>query len=79
MQRYVTTIQIVQFCSVFALIWLFWGLSFFGPRPCVGNLWTTGFSQLVNLSFLVLFVQFYRHTYRRRNDLLLDKEPKKTA
>lgn len=79
-RRYITQMQIAQFFSVFALIFVFAYFYVQSPisvvprddsflpalefvRGCQGDAWTVAFAQLVNVSFLVLFINFYLHTY----------------
>jgi hypothetical protein len=61
-KRYITTLQIVQFVSALTLMgiyaWIKW------TSECdVGRETTFWFSLVVNASFLVLFVQFYKSSY----------------
>lgn len=62
-QKYVTSIQIVQFASSFLLClpYLYYRAQV-GDAKCVG--WNAFlFSAFCNLSFLILFIQFYFRTY----------------
>eukprot|EP01112_Ceratiomyxa_fruticulosa_P022223 TRINITY_DN8078_c0_g1_i1.p1 TRINITY_DN8078_c0_g1~~TRINITY_DN8078_c0_g1_i1.p1 ORF type:complete len:294 (-),score=23.79 TRINITY_DN8078_c0_g1_i1:5-847(-) len=75
-KKYLTTGQIVQFFSVFLFIFAFMYESYgnfslkFGDKihldytqKCSGDLWVVAFSQAVNITFLYLFISFYRSSY----------------
>ncbi len=78
-KRYLTLLQLLQFSTVFVQIfrWLKMSLDgdFFsgslddkiGRSRCAGHLLTVVAAQLVNISYLALFANFYRQTYNRKN------------
>ena len=95
-KKYVTTMQLIQFISVFVVICIwFWRsvshyslqlaidydrtrhVSMFVPsirfqqgkiaNDCAGTLGIGFVSQIVNVSFLVLFALFYARTYNRKS------------
>jgi len=86
-KRYLTSVQILQFFSVFVCIWWFcyyyvldvphlrWhtgthaSLVDYLPslefrRGCKGAPWVIAFAQSVNVSFLLLFINFYFQSYK---------------
>lgn len=63
-KKYLTSSQIIQFGTGLLFVGTFYWLSYNGA-PCAGNPWTGLFSTAVNVSFLLLFVAFYKRTYKK--------------
>jgi len=62
-KKYLTTMQIVQFCLDLVMTLPFFYHELVLGRDCSGTVGILGFSQLVLVSFLVLFINFFRSTY----------------
>lgn len=60
-----TSLQIIQFFTgfVYCITFMYYKISGAG---CAGNLYTAVFSQAVNLSFLAMFINFYRASYKKK-------------
>jgi hypothetical protein len=63
-KKYLTSLQIVQFCLDLVLTSLFFYQELVLGKECSGHSSVLGFSNAVLLSFLLLFMNFYRHTYK---------------
>lgn len=64
-KKYLTTMQITQFAvDVLAGIPFFYAI-FAEKRQCTGNPYILLFTDAVLISFLILFVNFYRHAYKK--------------
>mmetsp|Transcript_34300 Transcript_34300/g.84125 ORF Transcript_34300/g.84125 Transcript_34300/m.84125 type:complete len:278 (-) Transcript_34300:238-1071(-) len=62
-KKYLTSLQIAQFISGAIWVLIFLGLRANG-HGCQGNVLSAAFSFAVNLSFIVLFANFFRSTYK---------------
>jgi len=62
-KKYLTTAQIVQFFTVFFVVTAWLITNNYRNGVCAGNLHVVWFTQIVNLSFLALFINFYMQTY----------------
>uniref|UniRef100_A0A7S1YDG2 Elongation of fatty acids protein n=1 Tax=Sexangularia sp. CB-2014 TaxID=1486929 RepID=A0A7S1YDG2_9EUKA len=68
-KRYLTSAQIAQFFTVFCLINLHGVLSYTGVGNCHGDPAVAIASQMVNVAFLALFVNFYLQSYTKKTTL----------
>jgi len=64
-KKYLTTGQIVQFCLDLLITSIFFYYELVLGKDCSGRSEILGFSNAVLLSFLLLFMNFYRHTYTK--------------
>jgi len=86
-KKYITSLQLTQFFSVFINIWIFlfvsmqysnvwqWGDMINFDKSwnsvqgyCAGDLRTVVFSQIVNITFILLFLNFYSKTYKEKSN-----------
>jgi len=66
-KKYLTTMQITQFCiDLLATIPFFYDELVLG-KDCSGKWQILAFSNSVLISFLILFINFFRHTYVKEN------------
>ncbi len=65
-KRYITSIQIVQFILDLILPQIFLYYKFYLGMSCPGSDYVFVFGELIIVSFLVLFVQFYKKTYNKK-------------
>lgn len=63
-KRALTTMQIAQFCASFAALVPYAYVRASRPEGCSGGV-ALGVSAFCNAAFLILFIRFYRKTYRR--------------
>ncbi len=54
-----------------------WPFIEYDEQICSGTLETSHVSNFITLSFLVLFIQFYRNTYLNKDAKAADKKKKK--
>jgi len=68
-KKYLTTMQMVQFWIVMAslLLWLYLDRTN-QPVGCAGELWSWGACFFAQVSFFLLFQNFYKHTYAGKKD-----------
>jgi len=71
-KKYLTTMQIVQFCLDLALCLPFFYHELILGNDCSGHSYVLGFSNAVLISFLILFINFFQKTYTEK------KAPTKT-
>ena len=64
---WITRLQLIQFAAGLAYSAAFSWLKFSGAG-CTGSWATMAFSNAVNISFMVLFTQFYRTNYIKPKD-----------
>eukprot|EP01114_Cavostelium_apophysatum_P022692 TRINITY_DN8297_c0_g1_i1.p1 TRINITY_DN8297_c0_g1~~TRINITY_DN8297_c0_g1_i1.p1 ORF type:complete len:331 (+),score=60.86 TRINITY_DN8297_c0_g1_i1:32-994(+) len=63
-KKYLTTMQIVQFCVDLLAVLPFFYSELVLKKDCSGTSAVLGFSHGILLSFLILFINFFRKTYR---------------
>jgi len=66
-KKYLTTGQIIQFCLDLIGIGTWWYYFLVEERNCSGNIPSLFFANFVLGSFLLLFLNFYRKTYNRKD------------
>jgi len=69
-KKYLTTMQMIQFCIVmFGLI--YWLILEYQNQPvgCNGELWSVGVCFFGQVTFLILFYNFYSHTYKGKKEV----------
>lgn len=78
-KKYITTMQLVQFATSFVLTVVFRWYSYDG-RECIGSHFGPfEFTLAANVSFFVLFSQFYDSNYKGRKGNQGDREGKKSS
>jgi hypothetical protein len=65
-KKYLTTAQIVQFCTGIAYVLTNLYLQFVAGAGCTGNAGTAFFSTSINISFIVMFSAFFNNTYKKQ-------------
>jgi len=73
-KKYITLMQIIQFvmdmsANVIGFIY------YYGGQDCSGALWSWWFGQIILFTFLILFLNFWRHTYTKK-DIPVDEAKK---
>jgi len=63
-KKYLTTMQITQFCIDVVAGFPYYYCIFILEKKCSGHASVLAFSHLVLISFLILFINFFRHTYK---------------
>jgi len=64
-KKYLTTMQITQFClDVISTIPFFYSILVLGKK-CSGSVQVIAFSDLILISFLILFINFFNKTYKK--------------
>jgi len=63
-KKYLTSLQIYQFLlnMIMVLLWLFW--NWYLPQGCSGHVMVTVAVFGINVSFFILFLNFFAHAYR---------------
>eukprot|EP00050_Salpingoeca_kvevrii_P001218 m.165239 g.165239 ORF g.165239 m.165239 type:complete len:375 (+) comp10326_c0_seq1:1203-2327(+) len=75
-KKYLTSAQIVQFCTGLVFVGLNVFYHFTLDSGCTENLWTSLFSTSVNVSFILLFAAFYKRNYSKAPVETADKKAK---
>uniref|UniRef100_A0A7S3DFA5 Elongation of fatty acids protein n=1 Tax=Palpitomonas bilix TaxID=652834 RepID=A0A7S3DFA5_9EUKA len=67
-KKYITTFQIIQFIlTIFVQVYSMYYAYFISPRPCPSfDTYANEFGMFVIISFLLLFIDFYRKTYKKK-------------
>jgi len=68
-KKYLTTIQMIQFCMVMTLLgyWAYVTTNQPEGARCSGPVWSASVCALMNLTLLALFYNFYRSTYKKKD------------